>query len=451
MDDWKDRKKGLVSVVITTYNYEQYICEALDGIKNQTYPHIEVIVMDDCSTDKTEEVVKYWREKNGDRFENFMYLKLPRNCSSAWCLNIGFQIASGEYIVIHDSDDISHPNKIEKQVKHLVENPNISAVGTKFQVFIDTTEKMRWPAAWLRYGVEEIQSNYLKDPIKHCVSFGTLLFRANIIGKLIGCKRVLGVANDINFVRDIVRNNFVLDNLNEILFYVRIYSKRLNKIYKIGRYEHNKKQREKINYRVSVILPISDNPKDVLRALKSIVNQNYRNIEIIIVDDMYQNDTKSIIMKWYKRYKKLHKVAKIKDIIYFKLPASVEYSWKYNIGAYLSKGEYIVFHGANGVSKKNKIKEQVKFLKHNPEYSIVGTNFNGHIPKIKFGDEIQYEYTVNETHCVNINTIMIDAHIIDEALGLGKENEGNEDFEFIYRLLYNGYKIENLQEVLYYE
>ncbi|MBU5675155.1 glycosyltransferase [Alkaliphilus sp. MSJ-5] len=451
MNDSKCRTKDLVSVVISIYNYGKYICEALDGLKIQTYPHLEVIVVDDCSTDNTQAIVKQWQDKNQDRFNNFIYLKLPRNCSSAWSLNIGFQLARGEYIVIHDSDDISHKEKIEKQVKHLIKNPNIAAVGTRFQTFYDTIDKILWPAAWLSYDVKEIEQNYKSDPVKHCVSFGTLLFRADIIDTIIGCRRIPGVANDIIFVKDIVRHNYILDNLEEVLFNVRIHSERLQPGYEVKRQERNKKDRSKIKGRVSVILPVKDNFKSILKALNSIISQTYSNIEIIIVDDSSKGNVELDIWEWYSLNKKFQKIANIQDVFYFKLPISVGYPWIYNIGAYLSKGEYIVFHGNNAISIKNKIKKQVKFLKDNPNYTVVGTNFNGNTPQIKFGYSIQHEYIENKTHCVNINTIMIRSCVIDEIIGLSKKIDGREDFEFIYRLLYEGYKIENLNDVLYYE
>lgn len=451
MCECKTKKKNLASVIVTTYNHGEFICEALDSIKDQTYQDIELIVIDDCSTDNTEQIVKSWHEKSKNRFENFLYLKMPRNCSSVWCLNIGFQIARGEYIVIHDADDISHKDKIKRQVEHLINNPNISAVGTKFQAFIDTKDRIGWIAAWLSYDIKEIQDNYIKSPIKHCVSFGTLLFRANIICTLIGCKRILRVANDVNFVRDIVRRDYIVDNLNEVLFYVRLHSKRRISHYRNLRIEHNKRQRTKVADRVSVVLPVTNDSKNTIRALKSIIQQDYPNIEIIIIDDGCDKKIESNINRWYKRYKNMNKATNIKDIIYFELPVSVGYPWIYNIGSYLSKGEYIIFHNSEGLSLKNKIKEQVRFLKNNPDYSVVGTNTNDENNNIKFGYRIKRSYLIDQTNCVNINTIMMKSYIIDENAGLSRKTEGNEDFEFIYRLLYNGYKVENLPGILYYE
>ena len=450
MNEGNNRKEGLVSVVMSTYNYGQYICEALDGLKNQTYSDIEIIIIDDASTDETETIVNQWEKENDNRFENFLYLKLPRNIGSSFVLNIGFQLARGEYIVIHDSDDISHPEKIEKQVKRLIENPNVSAVGTRFQTFYDTMDRILWPAAWLKYDVKEIEENYRKTPHRHCVCFGTLLFRRTILDTLIGCRSIPGVANDISFVKDIVRQNYLVDNLNEVLFNVRIHSERHKPAYKEKKQE-KRLRRTRIQGRVSVVLIVNDMSPKITKILKSILTQSYSNIEMIIIDNSTKNEIASKINKWLMLYKIFHSMENIKEIIYFKLPVSVEYPWAYNIGAYLSKGEYIVFHGENGESVRNKIEKQVSFLRNNPKHSVVGTNFNGNTPEIKFGYGIKYGYISKKTHSVNINTIMMKGYIINETMGLSRKNKDEIDFEFIYRLLYQGYKIENLKDVLYHE
>ena len=160
MSIFYNRKQGLVSVVISSYNYQHYILDALSGLKKQTYPGIEVILIDDCSVDNTEGVVKGWIAENADSFTNFLYLKLPRNCYSSWALNIGFFIARGEFIVIHDADDISFPGKIEKQVEWLRIHPETTAVGTNFLALENGIE---YKPFWLSFDRQEIEENYRKN------------------------------------------------------------------------------------------------------------------------------------------------------------------------------------------------------------------------------------------------------------------------------------------------
>lgn len=114
-----DRAAGLVSVIISAYNYDRYIIDTLESLKRQTYSNIEIILMDDCSQDNTKTIVNEWLTENADKFTDFIYVRLPRNLGFEWAVNIGLCLSKGEYVVFHDADDISHDEKIEKQVKYL--------------------------------------------------------------------------------------------------------------------------------------------------------------------------------------------------------------------------------------------------------------------------------------------------------------------------------------------
>jgi glycosyltransferase involved in cell wall biosynthesis len=101
-----------VSVIIPTYNRAHLIRRAVQSVLNQTYKDFELIVVDDASTDNTEEVLKGF---NDDRL---MYIRLSKNSgSSAGPRNTAIKIARGEYIAFQDSDDEWLPEKLEKQMK----------------------------------------------------------------------------------------------------------------------------------------------------------------------------------------------------------------------------------------------------------------------------------------------------------------------------------------------
>lgn len=105
--------KSLVSIIIPNYNKEEYIKEAIDSALNQTYSPIEVIVVDDGSTDDSRKIIKSYGAKIKAYF-------LPHSYQSA-ANNFGFRKSKGKYIQFLDSDDIILPKKIEKQVKSLEE------------------------------------------------------------------------------------------------------------------------------------------------------------------------------------------------------------------------------------------------------------------------------------------------------------------------------------------
>ena len=443
------REKGLVSIVVATYNREKYVGETLESLKNQTYKNIEVVVIDDCSTDNSATVIKNWREKNKEAFKNFIYLKLPKNRDEEWANNVGMYLTAGEFIGLQYSDDLSHKDRIEREIEFFKKHPETAAVGAKYAGFKGNTDNIVSEAFWLSYDREEIEKNYKKN-IVHCVSTAAFLFRASMLEDIIGFKKVAYGANDWYFVHEIVNHDYIVDNINEILFYYRVHEEQKTNLMNNNE-EYKAKKMKQIKGRVSVILPIYREKNNILNALKEILNQSHDNIEIVIVDDLLDSDLESQIKTCYYEYVKNNPEGAVKDFTYFKLPRKVGYPWIYNIGAYLSLGEYVVFHGDNGVSHKDKLKKQVEFLKSSPTYSAVGTNYDKNDGWIKYDDDVKKSYEFKYTHCVHLDTLMVRTDIINKTGGLSENIVGREDFEFVNRLVGKGYKVQNLKDLLYYE
>lgn len=109
--------KDTVSVIVPTYNAEVTIATALRGLTQQSWPHLEILVVDDASTDATVAVVKQWQKKDA----RIRLLEQPINQGAYKTRNIGLQHSIGQYITVHDSDDWSHPQKIALQVQPLLQ------------------------------------------------------------------------------------------------------------------------------------------------------------------------------------------------------------------------------------------------------------------------------------------------------------------------------------------
>lgn len=117
-----------VSVIIPTYNRAHTIKRAILSVLNQTYQGFEIIVVDDCSTDNTREVI----EKFGDK--RIRYIRKKANKGAAAAGNTGIKAVRGEYIVFLDSDDKWLPNKLDEQIKVLkVTSPKVGVVYTETQ------------------------------------------------------------------------------------------------------------------------------------------------------------------------------------------------------------------------------------------------------------------------------------------------------------------------------
>lgn len=107
---------GLVSVVIPVYNAERYVIEAVNCILNQTYEDIEVLVIDDNSSDKSIELIK---QLSDSRIRCFC---LTENHGPAYARNVGIKHAKGRYLAYMDADDLCEEYKIEKQIRYMQEN-----------------------------------------------------------------------------------------------------------------------------------------------------------------------------------------------------------------------------------------------------------------------------------------------------------------------------------------
>ncbi len=114
-----------VSVIIPTYNREKLIERSVRSVLNQTYENLEVIVVDDGSADKTEDVIK---SIDDDRV---IYYK-QENGGAGKARNTGVILATGEYIAFQDSDDVFRSKKLEIQMEYIKKNPQYSMVYSSF-------------------------------------------------------------------------------------------------------------------------------------------------------------------------------------------------------------------------------------------------------------------------------------------------------------------------------
>jgi glycosyltransferase involved in cell wall biosynthesis len=116
-------KIPLVSVIIPTYNYAQYISEAIDSVLNSDFPQdeIEIIVIDDGSQDNTSEVVA--------AYESRVKYIFQENAGKAWATKIGIDCSTGKYLFNLDADDLFLPNKITEVVQIFEKNPDIVHVA----------------------------------------------------------------------------------------------------------------------------------------------------------------------------------------------------------------------------------------------------------------------------------------------------------------------------------
>jgi alpha-1,3-rhamnosyltransferase len=118
----------LISALIPTYNHEKYIQETINSIINQTYQNIELIIIDDGSTDSTWQKMQEMEELCKKRFKRVVF-KTKENEGLCLTLNKLLDEAQGEYIYLIASDDLAKPQAIEKQLLYIIKNNAVVVVG----------------------------------------------------------------------------------------------------------------------------------------------------------------------------------------------------------------------------------------------------------------------------------------------------------------------------------
>ncbi len=129
---------NLVSVIIPVFNAEKYVRDALESVLSQSYKDIELICINDRSTDHSLSVLESFGKK-------ITLINNVNNCGTAESRNKGIRIARGEYLAFIDNDDIWESNKLEVQMNHFRNNPHLDIISCYMQCFIspDISEEIK--------------------------------------------------------------------------------------------------------------------------------------------------------------------------------------------------------------------------------------------------------------------------------------------------------------------
>lgn len=124
----KKNSEPLISVILTTYNRSDLVGETINSILNQTYQNIELIVVDDGSTDNTEDIINSFQDKR------VFYIKTTNWGAPAGPRNLGIEKAKGDFMAFCDDDDLWYLNKLEIQLKVLMSDDNLVGVGSNLSL-----------------------------------------------------------------------------------------------------------------------------------------------------------------------------------------------------------------------------------------------------------------------------------------------------------------------------
>lgn len=210
-----------VTVLMPVYNGEKYLREAIDSILNQTFTDFEFLIVDDGSTDNSLEIINSYQDTRINPIKNH------NNQGLVYSLNRGLALAKGEYIARMDCDDISLPNRLEKQVNFLDNNLDIGIVGSYFILMTKENKKSYIKTV----PVSDLEIRYkclFESPFGH----PTVIIRREILKK-----NSLNYDTQLNAIEDYKLWTQILDytkgaNIEIPLVYYRLHSQSISYKYK---------------------------------------------------------------------------------------------------------------------------------------------------------------------------------------------------------------------------
>ncbi len=200
--------KGLASVIVPVYNGSRYLAKTLESVLAQEYPDVEVIAVDDGSTDGSAEIIR--------RFPAVRYF-YQENQGVTVARNNGISRATGEYIAFIDQDDIWTPDKLAVQIDYLEKNPGTGFVLSKSRMFLESGADL---PPWLK-------PSYLEE--EH-VGFipGTFLVRRNVLDMVGHYDARYAIASDTDWFSRAMDAGISMHTLPAVLLYKRVHTDNLS-------------------------------------------------------------------------------------------------------------------------------------------------------------------------------------------------------------------------------
>jgi glycosyltransferase involved in cell wall biosynthesis len=248
-----------ISVVMSVYNGDGYIRPAIESILNQTFKDFEFIIIDDGSTDSTNDIISCYDDRR-------IILIEQENRGLSPSLNTGIRIASGEYIARMDADDISHIERFEKQIQFMDSNPEYVMVGTN-AIVMDREGTVIHPL------VHPTKDSEIRRMLLRGNAFvhGTVLFRRDVSMKAgLYDEDFFQLSEDLLFWRKVSEFG-LLANLSECLYSYRLVPSAIGIL---SAWLGNKKKSMIVQYGKTG--KMSDEDKRLLRNLRNRISDEYK-------------------------------------------------------------------------------------------------------------------------------------------------------------------------------
>lgn len=217
------KKQPLVSIIIPTFNRKTYLYEAIESCRSQTYWNLEIIVVDDGSTDGTEDFI-FSQIKSEWKADNIHVLK-QINAGASRARNKGLEFASGDFVQFLDSDDLLHPEKITLQVEKILNSRDLSLSVCNCYGLMGPLGEDRNEIAETRIGVYKgtpyEYTEVLLSRIVHGMQTSAPLWRKSFLDRNDGWREDISLGDDLEYHIRLLTNTSSIEFVSKELFWVR--------------------------------------------------------------------------------------------------------------------------------------------------------------------------------------------------------------------------------------
>ena len=203
------KNNKLVSVILSTFNSSETISTCIESVLDQTYKNIELLIVDDCSTDNTYEILDDYRKK----YPQVKLFKNTKNIGLTKSLNFLINKSKGEFIARQDSDDISYLDRIEKQLNFIYTHKLDGCTTRALKNGISITPRLSY------YLPLKIVIKY-KNPFVH----GTLLIRKSTIDKIKNYDERFYFSQDYKLLTDLLNAGYKISIMKDALYNLNTFN-----------------------------------------------------------------------------------------------------------------------------------------------------------------------------------------------------------------------------------
>lgn len=276
--------EDLISVIVPVYNVEKYLRDSLDSVINQTYKNLEIILVDDGSTDNSLRILREYEKK-----DNRISVLTQKNGGICMAMKNAVAFSSGKYIARCDGDDINELNRYERQLKYLKEN-NCDLVGCYVNGFGDGDENYQRVVDSSSTPVRNFNDAFLRAYLGGVITGGSIFVRSDVIKELSPFHKDYGIVEDRLIYLSFLKNGYKIGMVEELLYYYRIHhnntslnpKNRLNLMKRhlelMFAYLFDEALR---NYRNIIVIQ----REEVLNVISKIFKERYGDLNLIVLDE----------------------------------------------------------------------------------------------------------------------------------------------------------------------